>query len=146
MRSLALWLSIGLCTPGCSAERKALKAEAKAEEALATAASAYWYAVRWNYWDVGASYYDDTEERLAWLTEQGTAPTYRYTDATLMRVEVEDPLEEANADGIWRRGRVFVQAQGYPLATQVVEKKVLNQKWFSKDEDADVWFIDSSED
>ena len=143
MRSLALWLSIGLCTAACSAERKALKKEQSAVEALSSAASAYWYAVRWNYWDAAAGYYDDVEERLAWLTEQGTDPSYRYTSATLMRVEVEEPLEEANADGIWRRGRVFVQVQGYPLSTQVVEQKVLDQKWFSKDEDADVWFIES---
>lgn len=145
MRSLALWIVIGLGAAACSAERRALKKEEKAIEALSHAAASYWQAIRWNYWDTAAGYYEDTEERMNWLTEQGTAPTYRYTSATLMRVEVEPPVEDPAPGEVMRRGRVFVQVQGYPLATQVVEQKVLNQPWVSKDEDAKIWFIETDE-
>jgi len=145
MRSLALWFSIGLTAASCSAERRAIKKEEKAIEALSHAAGNYWQAVRWNYWDTAAGYYEDSDERLAWLTEQGTDPSYRYTSATLMRVEVE-PLVEDPAEGeVTRRGRVYVQTQGYPLATQVVEQKVLDQRWLTRDEDAEVWFIESGQ-
>lgn len=126
-RNTALALII-LMLAGCSAQKRALRQEKKEIGNLGEAAGLYWHSMRWSDYGTAASFYLNDQYRMDWMNMMVEAPPYKYSSASVMRVEVSPEFAEP-VDGVEREGRVFIQVQGYKLPEQVMEQKMVTQIW-----------------
>ena len=135
-RELALTL-IFLSLVGCSAEKKALRQERRAIDELGEASGLYWHAMRWSDYGSAAAFYLDDQYRMDWMNQMVEAPPYKYSAASVIRVEVSPEYAEPE-EGVLREGRVFVQVQGYKMPEQIMEQRMITQTW---DRYEAGWFI-----
>ncbi len=137
MRAIAL-VSVLALSAGCAGDRKQLRQTDRAERVLGESASAYWDAVRWNDFGTAAAFIEDQQERLVWMTTQGSGADYRYQSATVLRVEVGS-RHDPDGDGVVREGTAAIQITGYRLPKQLLEQRVDLQRWYEVDSGA--WFL-----
>jgi hypothetical protein len=137
MKNTAALLCV-LSLVACSGERKMARQLNREIDNLGEDANTYWYAIRWADYGTAAGYYADQDYRVDWMNRMVTSPDYRYSSASVMRVEVS--LEHDPDDlGATREGKVYVQVQGYRMPEQIMEQKMITQQWKLYDAG---WFVD----
>ena len=132
-------LSLLFCSSPAVAERAASKRSVNARKKderehqhLAKSAEAYWHSVRWNDVELASSFIEEANDRLMFqqhLDDQSR--NRKIIEARILRIDVS-PEKRKNevSDGKVREALVTVSVEGYTLPDQVLEKKMIQQRWY----------------
>ncbi len=138
LSGLLLILAVGLLAGGCSeVQKEAIKKRSEtrqrvmAEKVLSERASLYWDLVRWRKWDDASSFFENAEDRVAFLRKETGAevgPTMDDVEFKYVVVSPENPNE----------GEVRLTWTEVVLTTGAVGSGSATQYWYRK---GPLWWV-----
>jgi hypothetical protein len=110
----------------------ARKKDEREHSALAKSAETYWRNLRWNDVEGAALFVEHANDRLLYQTLLDTEiTTKKIIEARVLRVDVSpEKRRDEITDGKMREALVTVSVEGYTLPGQVLEKKLVEQRWY----------------
>jgi len=134
-------LGIGLLigAPSAHADRatnkrsvNARKKDEREHQQLAKLAEAYWNSVRWNDIELASSFVERPDNRLLYQQHLDDESRQRkIVEARVLRIEVSSEKRKSEVtDGKVREAMVTVSIEGYTMPEQVLEKKMIQQRWY----------------
>lgn len=139
VRTFVIALALALTVPIAHADRatskrsvNARKKDERENEQLAKHAEAYWRSLRWNDVEGASTFIERPDDRLLFQQHlDDEAKRRKVVEARILRIDVS-PERRKNeiTDGRVREALVTVSIEGYTLPGQVLEKKMIQQRWY----------------